>query len=476
MVAIPRLVIAAPASGCGKTTVACGLMAALRARGLAVSGHKVGPDYIDPGYHALATGRPPRNLDPFLCGEELIAPLFRHGAAGAQVAIVEGVMGLFDGADPATVPGLEPGFGSTAHVARLLGAPVVLVVDAARAGRSVAALVAGFAAFDPRTPVAGVILNRVASDRHERLLRDALASSGIAVYGAIRRIEGIVTPSRHLGLIPAAERAAEASQAVIRIGDLIAASCDTDALLALARQAPALPGPAWEPRRAARPGRPGRRPGPPPRPGPGPAAPAPVIAVAGGPAFTFGYSEQCELLEAAGAQVASFDPLRDEDLPEGTSGLILGGGFPEVHAAELSANERLRDRVAALARQGAPLAAECAGLLYLARTLDGRPMCGVLDVHATMTAKLTLGYRQATAVHDSVLAPAGDRVRGHEFHRTAVRPASGARAAWRFGSGELEGHITGSGVASYLHTHWAGHPAAAARFAAACRSAGVPAS
>ncbi len=469
MVAIPRLVIAAPASGCGKTTVACGLMAALRARGLAVSGHKVGPDYIDPGYHALATGRPPRNLDPFLCGEELIAPLFRHGAAGAQVAIVEGVMGLFDGADPGTVPGQEPGFGSTAHVARLLGAPVVLVVDAARAGRSVAALVAGFAAFDPRTPVAGVVLNRVASDRHERLLRDALASSGIAVYGAIRRTEGIVTPSRHLGLIPAAERAAEASQAVIRIADLIAASCDIDALLALARQAPALPGPAWEPRRPPDPAAPDPA-------APALAAPAPVVAVAGGPAFTFGYTEQCELLEAVGARVASFDPLRDEDLPEGTSGLILGGGFPEVHAAELSANERLRGRVAALARRGAPLAAECAGLLFRARTLDGRPMCGVLDVPATMTAKLTLGYRQATAVHDSVLAPAGARIRGHEFHRTAVRPASGARAAWRFGSGELEGHVTGSGVASYLHTHWAGHPAAAARFAAACQSAGVPAS
>ncbi len=155
MVAIPRLVIAAPASGCGKTTVACGLMAALRARGLVVSGHKVGPDYIDPGYHALATGRPPRNLDPFLCGEDLIAPMFRHGAVGAQIAVIEGVMGLFDGADPATDPRQDPDFGSTAHVARLLGAPVVLVVDAARAGRSVAALVAGFAAFDPRTPVGG---------------------------------------------------------------------------------------------------------------------------------------------------------------------------------------------------------------------------------------------------------------------------------------------------------------------------------
>ena len=177
MVVVPRLAIAAPASGSGKTTVACGLMAALRARGLAVSGHKVGPDYIDPGYHALATGRAPRNLDPFLCGEELIAPLFRHGAAGAQVAVVEGVMGLFDGASREG----DPDFGSTAHVARLLDAPVVLVIDAARAGRSVAALAAGFAGFDPRTPVAGVILNQVASDRHERLLRDALAGAGLPV-------------------------------------------------------------------------------------------------------------------------------------------------------------------------------------------------------------------------------------------------------------------------------------------------------
>jgi cobyrinic acid a,c-diamide synthase len=199
--------------------------------------------------------------------------------------------------------------------------------------------------------------------------------------------------------------------------------------------------------------------------------------VAGGPAFTFGYTEQTELLEAAGARVASFDPLRDEDLPEGTGGLILGGGFPEVHAAGLSANERLRERVAALAGRGAPVAAECAGLLYLARTLDEHLMCGVLDVQATMTAKLTLGYRHAVAVTDSVLARAGDVVRGHEFHRTVAVPASGARGAtgsgpaWRFGSGELEGHVTGSVVASYLHTHWAGYPAAAARFAATGRTA-----
>ena len=225
-------------------------MAALRGRGLVVSGHKVGPDYIDPGYHALATGRPPRNLDPFLCGEDLIAPMFRHGAAGAQIAVIEGVMGLFDGVDGAALAQADTDFGSTAHVARLLGAPVVLVVDAARAGRSVAALVAGFAAFDPRTPVHGVILNRVASDRHERLLREALAASGIAVYGAIRRTDGIVTPSRHLGLIPVAERPAVAAQAITRLGELIAASCDLDALLGLARSAVDLPGPAWSrPRR-----------------------------------------------------------------------------------------------------------------------------------------------------------------------------------------------------------------------------------
>jgi cobyrinic acid a,c-diamide synthase len=451
MVAIPRLVIAAPASGAGKTTVACGLMAALRARGLAVSGHKVGPDYIDPGYHALATGRPPRNLDPFLCGEDLIAPLFRHGAAGAQVAVVEGVMGLFDGVDPAL--GLSPDFGSTAHVARLLGAPVILVVDAARAGRSVAALAVGFAGFDPRTPVAGVILNRVASGRHERLLRDAVAGAGMTVYGVIRRTEGIVTPSRHLGLIPAAEREATARQAMRATGELIAASCDLDALLSLARQAPAISAPAWEP---------------PPAPA---AHQAPVVAMAGGAAFTFGYTEQAELLGAAGARVARFDPLRDEDLPAGTAGLILGGGFPEVHAAELSANERLRAQVAALARRGAPVAAECAGLLYLARTLDDRPMCGVLDVRATMTPTLTLGYRHAVAATDSVLARAGEVVRGHEFHRTAAVPASGHRPAWRLATGAYEGHVTGSCVASYLHTHWAGHPAAAARFTAAARAA-----
>jgi cobyrinic acid a,c-diamide synthase len=331
--------------------------------------------------------------------------------------------------------------------------------------------VAGFAGFDPRTPVSGVILNRVASPRHERLLRDALASSGMPVYGAIARTDPIATPSRHLGLIPAAERAAVAVQAIARMGMLIAASCDLDALLALARRAPALAAAPWDP--AATLAELVK-----PTAALSAEEPRPVIALAKGPAFTFGYTEQAELLEAAGSRMAPFDPLQDEDLPAGTSGLILGGGFPEVHAAELSANERLRERVAALTRRGVPVAAECAGLLYLARTLDGQPMCGVLDVRATMTQKLTLGYRTAVAITESALAQAGDEVRGHEFHRTAAVPAHGERPAWRLSPGKPEGHVTGKVTASYLHTHWAGYPQAAARFAAACHSvpaAGVPA-
>jgi cobyrinic acid a,c-diamide synthase len=459
VVTIPRLVIAAPASGSGKTTVACGLMAALHQRGLAVSGHKVGPDYIDPGYHEVAAGRPRRNLDPFLCGEDLVVPLFLNGAAGARAAIVEGVMGMFDGVDPAL--GLDPGFGSTAHVARLLKAPVVLVVDAGQAGRSVAALAAGFAGFDPRTPVAGVILNRVASDRHERLLRDALSRSGMRVYGAIRRTDTIMTPSRHLGLIPAAERAAAARDAVARMGALVAESCDLEGLLALAATAPALFAAPWNPADAVR----ARHPRPPSADG--------VAAIAGGAAFTFGYTEQRELIRAAGMTVAEFDPLRDEDLPEGTSGVLIGGGFPETVAAALAANEPLRHRLAGLAAAGAPVVGECAGLLYLARTLDGHPMCGVIDAHATMTPKLTLGYRHARAAADSVLAREGETVRGHEFHRTAITPSPSP--AWRLTHGADDGHAARNVLASYLHVHWAGHPAFAYRFARAASATGVSA-
>ncbi|MFI0168667.1 cobyrinate a,c-diamide synthase [Streptomyces sp. NPDC017095] len=444
---VPRLVVAAPSSGSGKTTVATGLMAAFAARGLAVSPHKVGPDYIDPGYHALATGRPGRNLDAYLCGPELIAPLFLHGARGCDLAVVEGVMGLYDGA---------AGHGelaSTAHVAKLLRAPVVLVVDASAQSRSVAALVHGFASWDPEVRLGGVILNKVGSDRHEELLREALDSSGVPVLGALRRAVQVDTPSRHLGLVPVAERRAEALDAVAAMAAQVEKGCDLDALARLAASAGPLPDTAWEP-----PGTAARR--------------RPVVAVAGGPAFTFSYAEHGELLTAAGADVVVFDPLRDERLPEGTAGLVIGGGFPEVYGAELSANEPLREAVAGLARSGAPVAAECAGLLYLCRELDGRPMCGVLDATARMTGRLTLGYRDAVAVGDSALAAAGTRTRGHEFHRTVVEPGAGAAPAWGVTAParRVEGFVQQGVHASYLHTHWAAAPGVARRFVERCRT------
>jgi cobyrinic acid a,c-diamide synthase len=454
MVRVPRLVVAAPASGSGKTTVATGLMAALAARGLAVSPHKVGPDYIDPGYHALATGRPGRNLDAFLCGPGRVGPLFAHGARGADVAVVEGVMGLFDGTSEADGPGHAGDLASTAHVARLLRAPVVLVVDGSSQSRSVAALVHGFATWDPGLRLGGVILNKVGSDRHEALLREALDGCGVPVLGALRREPSARTPSRHLGLVPAAERRADAVESVRALAERVRKYCDVDALLALARSAPGLPDAPWDPAAEV-----------------GPVPGRPRIAVAAGPAFTFAYAEHAELLAAAGAEVVPFDPLRDEELPEGARGLVIGGGFPEVYASELSANEPLRRAVTAFAASGAPVAAECAGLLYLARSLDGAPMCGVLAADGRMTERLTLGYREAVAVHDSVLAAEGLRVRGHEFHRTALDlgtgTATGTGPAWRFirPAPAAEGFAAANVHASYLHVHWAGAPALARRFA-----------
>ncbi|MGY1796255.1 cobyrinate a,c-diamide synthase [Geodermatophilus sp. SYSU D00525] len=448
---VPRLVVAAPSSNAGKTSIATGLVAALTGRGLAVSPHKVGPDYIDPGYTGLAAGRPGRNLDPVLQGGERVVPLFLHGARGADVAVVEGVMGLFDGA---TSPDVEPGFASTAHVARLLRAPVVLVVDASAQAQSVAALVHGFATFDPRVRLGGVVLNRVGSDRHEAILREALDAAGVPVLGAVRRLDALGTPSRHLGLVPAAERSAEALATVRRLGEVVGAGVDLDAVLRLARSAPDLADTPWDPAAEV-----------------APVAGRPRIAVAGGPAFTFGYAENAELLAAAGAEVVTVDPLRDEALPAGTAGLVVGGGFPEVYADQLSANTPLRDAIAALAARGGPVAAECAGLLYLSRELDGAPMCGVLDVATAMTPRLTLGYRAAVALSDSVLAPAGTRVRGHEFHRTHALPGAGRTPAWRWPGGGPEGFVAGSVHASYLHLHWAGSPALAERFVAACAAA-----
>ena len=459
MVTLPRVVIAAPASGHGKTMIATGLMAALRAVGYAVSPHKVGPDYIDPGYHAVAAGRPGRNLDPHLQSEALVAPLLVHGALTpepADVAVIEGVMGLFDGAIGTR------GYSSTAHVARLVGAPVVLVVDCSSTARSVGAVVHGFAHFDPDVQITGVILNNVASARHEAEAREGVESTGVPVLGCVPRRPDVVVPSRHLGLVPAAERQQQATGAVDALATLIAGHVDLDAVVALARRAPDLDVEPWCPTRAVG----------------GSVAHGPRIAVAGGAAFTFDYAETTELLTAAGAEVVDFDPLHDRELPSGVAGLVIGGGFPEAHAHVLSQNASLRRSIQAFVAGGGAVAAECAGLLYLGTALEDEPMCGVLPFTAAMGPRLTLGYRTAVALSDSVLARVGERVTGHEFHRTSITHELGSRAgqgAWGWvgpaGERVREGFVTGRVHASYLHVHWAGHPRLARRFVEAAATA-----
>lgn len=453
------VVVAAPASGSGKTTVATGLVGALRRVGHRVAPFKVGPDYIDPGYHGLAAGRPGRNLDPVLVGPERVVPLYRHGVAGCDLAVVEGVMGLFDGRidEHHSGPVAE---GSTAQVAALLGAPVVLVVDARGHSQSLAALLHGFATFDSGVRLGGVILNRVGSERHEQVLRAACDRVGLPVLGSLPRLAELEVPSRHLGLIPAVEHGPAATAAVAAMTDLVAAHVDLHAIAALARSS--VTGPAWDPAVAVR----GLE-------GPGETATAasagPLIAMAGGPAFTFGYAEHRELLVAAGARVAVFDPLHDR-LPTGTAALVLPGGFPEEHAAELAANSGVLRAVAEAARHGMPMHAECAGLLYLTRSLDGHPMAGVVDADAEFGSRLTLGYRDAVALNDSPLWRVGERVRGHEFHRTRlVAGPPDPVWGWRGSAGERvqEGASSGNVHASYLHTHPAGNPEAVRRFVVA---------
>lgn len=450
---IPRIVVAGTGSGAGKTTVASGLIGALRARGLTVQGFKVGPDYIDPSYHALASGRPGRNLDAFLSGSELIAPLVRHGSAGADVAVIEGVMGLFDGATG------RGELASTAHIAKLLRAPVVLVVDGSAMARSAAAIVHGFGSFDPELEVAGVIFNRAGSDGHEQILREAVEPLGVPVLGVLHRDERVAAPERHLGLVPVSEREPRTRAALDVLAASVAERVDLDAVLALARAAAPLAGEAWEPGAELTTDRSVR------------------IALAAGPAFSFHYRENLELLEAAGAELLPFDPLSDEALPGDADALVLAGGFPEVFGEQLAANAPLRAAVAAHAAAGRPLLAECGGLLYLCEQLDGHAMCGVLPLRAAMGRRLTLGYREAVAATATPWLPAGSRLRGHEFHYTQIE-AVGDEApppAWTLsarGIERSEGFARGAVQASYLHTHWAAFPEIAAGFVSAAAQLG----
>jgi len=409
-------------------------MAALSSEGFRVAPFKVGPDFIDPSYHTLAAGGPGRNLDAFLSGPELMGPLFAHGARGADIAVIEGVMGLFDGKGGGDLA-------STAHVARLLEAPIVLVVDARAMSRSVAAMVHGYATFDPRSRIAGVVLNRVGSRVHETILRDAIKPLGIPVLGVVGRNDEIHTPDRHLGLVPVAERREEAARSLDALGKVISRSLNLDSMVRLARSAAPVGVEAWSPESRDLDRSVGTR-----------------VAVATGPSFSFLYRENLELLDGAGAEVVTFDPTTEEELPAGTDALYLGGGFPETYAEALSTNWRMRESVQAFAAGGRPVVAECGGLLYLVRELDGHPMCGVLDAEATMTDRLTLGYREARALADSPLADRDANVRGHEFHYSAVEPGAGQRPAWELAGRGQEGFVAGGVHASYMHTHWAATP------------------
>ena len=436
----PRIVIAGTSSGVGKTTVATGLLAALKQKGLTPAGAKVGPDFIDPGYHSLACGRPPRNLDAWLCGPDAIAPLAARAGHGADVLIIEGVMGMFDGA-------VDSAPSSTADVARLLDAPVVLVIDASAMSSSVAALVHGFTRFDPSVRVEGIILNQVGSDGHELLLREALAPLGTPVIGALKRDDAFKWRDRHLGLVPVAEKHHEVEASLGRLAHAVTNQVDLDALVAIAQNAPT------------------RTTDEVPVPTTGNAV---TVAVAGGPAFSFTYTDTLDALEAAGATIAIFDPLRDEHLPPDVDGLIIGGGFPEEYASTLTSNHSLLAGLKGAHQAGTPIWAECGGLLLLAEELDGHPMAGVVPARAQMTPRLTLGYRHATTQSESPIGPTGTTLRGHEFHYSASDPGGQALILdSRFGS-RPEGWAGPGLLATYLHYHPGGDPEPLARFATRC--------
>lgn len=441
------VVIAAPASGNGKTTIATGLMAALSATGRVVAPFKVGPDFIDPSFHALATGRPGRNLDANLQGADRIAPLYAHGSRGADIAVVEGVMGLFDGRIGHRAPDGVSGFGSTAHVASTLGAPVLLVVDVRGYSESLGALVRGFVGHATGTRIAGVILNQVGSPRHVEILSAACEAVGVPVVGAVPREVGIAVPSRHLGLLTPDAPHHDARATVGAIGSIIASHVDIDAIAAAATTNVECE--PWQP------------------PSGSGASVAdeekPRLAVANGPAFGFRYTEWDECLRAAGAELVFFDP-RTDAFPQHVHGLLLPGGYPEEHSAELAANTATREAIRNAVGAGMPVYAECGGLLYLGGALDDQPMVGAIAADFAFGGRLHLGYRDAVTLTASAILPAGRRVVGHEFHRTAmVERAEGAGEpafAWRGGNDGttpvFDGVVAKRVHASYLHLHPAG--------------------
>jgi cobyrinic acid a,c-diamide synthase len=464
-VQVPRLVIAGTTSGVGKTTIATGLMATLTAQGYRVAPFKVGPDYIDPSYHHAATGQPSRNLDTWMVSPPTVAYLFVRAAAQADIAIIEGVMGLYDGFSG------QSEAGSTAEVAKLLDAPVVLVMDVASLARSAGAMALGYRDFDPDLRLAGIVLNNVGSDKHALWVREAIESVGVPVLGCLHRDGALHLPHRHLGLIPTAERGtassdSELGQALRVIRERIKAGIDLDCLIGLARFAPPLeaddPGlfPTETPSVSVR------------------------IAVAHDEAFSFYYEDNLDLLRAHGAELAAFSPLHDSQLPEGSQGVYLGGGFPEMYAEGLAANRAMHEAVRQASQQGLPIYAECGGLMYLTESitdLEGRihSMVGLVPGRiVTEGQRLKLSYVVIQAQRDSILARKDQELRGHEFHLSdwVDLPPDMPRAyvVQPYGSGSHprpEGYYRHNILASYIHLHFATAPHLAPNFVAACRAA-----
>lgn len=441
------LVIAGERSGVGKTTITLALLAALQRRQLTVQSFKVGPDYIDPMFHQFVTGRPCRNLDPVLTSEAYVQACFARHSQGVEKVVVEGVMGLFDGSSQPPNPDFQVPFASTAHIAWLLNLPVLLVIDCSRLSGSVAAIALGYRSLAPQINLAGVVLNRVGSDRHLELLQAALEPLHLPILGVLRRQDQITIPDRHLGLIPTAELP-ELNAIIDRLATLGKTCFNWDLLLPLLASDPvsSTPEPVSFPQFPVR------------------------VAIAQDPAFNFYYADNLDLLQHLGAELIPWSPLTDSELPENTQALYFGGGFPEVFAQQLAENTLARQAVKTAALTNLPIYAECGGLMYLCdRLIDfagqSYPMVGILPATALMSKWLTLGYREAIALQESPLLSKGERVWGHEFHRSHLNQTPTQPLFERVSpSPSQEGWQVYQTHASYLHLHWGDRWQIPARF------------
>ena len=448
----PALVIAGVRSGVGKTTIATGIMGALTRREYRVQPFKAGPDYIDPSYHKLACGVPSRNLDTWLMPHAAVSELYQRASDSRQISVIEGVMGVFDGHSNLSEEG------STAELAKLLDAPVILVADASKVARSVAAEVLGYQQFDPDLRIAGVILNGVGGPRHLEFCAPQIeATTGLPVLGYLPRREELVQPERHLGLIPTVEGTVVDEWYDTLIAQ-VEETIDLDRLLKIADRsnppaaAPNLYPQEDQPKRA-------------------------VIALAQDQAFSFYYQDSLDLLQAWGAELVPFSPLVDAGLPPGAGGVYIGGGFPEMFAQQLSENEPMLQSLRQAVRRGLPVYAECGGLMYLGQSLSDLegvhyPMVGAIPVVSSMVGRqLHLGYREVESCTDSPLLRKGQRVRGHEFHWSVLeQPADPERSVYRVvdQDNRPEGFQAGSVWASYIHIHLGSDPDLAKRFVETC--------